>query len=209
MHDECLTSEARRLFPKLRSFSGYTLVGGTALALQIGHRLSYDFDIFTEHTLAVNLSRKVKKVFSGEKIHPSFKVPEQYDLFVSGVKVTFRYYPYPPVYASKRYQGVSLLSIKDIGASKAFAIGQRAAYRDYVDVYFILTEGHATLGDLIHLAKKKYGDEFNGRLFLEQLVYLGDISDTKVEFLRSSVTEKELISALKKEVKQYMRAAGS
>lgn len=209
MHDECLTSEAKRLFPKLRSFSGYTLVGGTALALQIGHRLSYDFDLFTEHTLAGNLSTKVKGVFSGEKIHPSFIVPEQYDLFVSGVKVTFRYYPYRAVYASKRYMGVSLLSIRDIGASKAFAIGQRAAYRDYVDVYFILAEEHATLGDLIHLAKKKYGDEFNGRLFLEQLVYLGDISDTKVDFLRSAITETNLMTALKKEVRTYMRTGAS
>lgn len=208
MHDECLTSEAKRLFPKLRSFSDYTLVGGTALALQIGHRLSYDFDLFTEQALAVNLSTKVKKVFSGEKIRPSFKVPEQYDLFVSGVKITFRHYPYHAVHASKRYKGVPLLSIKDIGASKAFAIGQRAAYRDYIDVYFILAEGHATLGDLIHIAKKKYGDEFNGRLFLEQLVYFGDISDTKVEFLRPAITEKELISALKKEVRAYMRAGG-
>lgn len=205
MHDECLTSEAKRLFPRLRSFSDYTLVGGTALALQIGHRASYDFDLFTETILPKNLPSRVKRVFSHEKIRPSFQVPEQYDLFVSGVKVTFRYYPYPPVYACKRYQGVPLLSVKDIGASKAFAIGQRAAYRDYIDVYFIITEGHATLGNLIDLATKKHGNEFNGRLFLEQLVYLGDVSDTKVEFLRSEINTKQLMMALKKEVWQYLK----
>ncbi|MBI2483901.1 nucleotidyl transferase AbiEii/AbiGii toxin family protein [Candidatus Uhrbacteria bacterium] len=95
MHDECLTGEAKRLFPRLANFQGYHLVGGTALALQIGHRVSYDFDLFTEHALDPNLHAKVKKVFPRERIKPSFKIKEQYDLFISGVKTTFRYYPYP------------------------------------------------------------------------------------------------------------------
>ena len=206
MHDECLTGEAKRLFPRLASFHGYSLVGGTALALHIGHRLSYDFDLFTEKPLSDALFKKTQRVFSGEKIRPIFRSKEQYDIFVSGVKTTFRYYPYPPVYPCKKYQGVPLLSIKDIGASKAFAIGQRAAYRDYVDMYFILHEEYATLAELIALSQKKYGDDFNGRLFLEQLVYLGDISDTKVEFLRSALTKRQVVEGLKKEVKGYMKS---
>ncbi|MBI4599657.1 nucleotidyl transferase AbiEii/AbiGii toxin family protein [Candidatus Uhrbacteria bacterium] len=139
MHDECLTGEAKRLFPRLANFRGYHLVGGTALALQIGHRVSYDFDLFTEHALAPNLHAKVKKVFYGERVKPVFRMTEQYDIFVSDIKTTFRYYPYPPVHPLKKHHGVPVLSIKDIGASKTFEIGQRAAYRDYVDV-FIYTQ---------------------------------------------------------------------
>ncbi|MBI2483900.1 hypothetical protein HYV71_01820 [Candidatus Uhrbacteria bacterium] len=48
--------------------------------------------------------------------------------------------------------------------------------------------------------------DFNDRLFLEQLVYLGDISDRKVEFLRSPLTERQLMTGLKQEVKRYMKA---
>lgn len=206
MHDECLTGEARRLFPRLRYFSAYHLVGGTALALQIGHRTSYDFDLFSDHALSPHLHTKIKKAFFGERVRPVFRTTEQYDVFVSDIKTTFRYYPYAPVYPLKKHHGVPLLSIKDIGASKAFAIGQRAAYRDYVDVFFILKENHATLGELIRLLEKKDGDDFNGRLFLEQLVYLGDIGDRKVELLRSRLTEKQLIAGLKKEVKNYMQS---
>lgn len=206
MHDECLTQEARGLFPRLANFQEYHLVGGTALALHIGHRLSYDFDLFTDEPLGKNIPKKVKKIFPAEKIIPSFQSEEQYDVFIAGIKTTFRHYPYPPVYVCKKYKGVPLLSIKDIAAAKAFAIGKRAAYRDYVDVYFILKESYASLGTIIALAEKKYGDDFNGRLFLEQLVYVGDISDTKVEFLRDEISKEKLILLLKKEVRRYIKS---
>jgi hypothetical protein len=189
----------------LANFRDYHLVGGTALALQIGHRLSHDFDLFTDKPIVKDIAKKVKKIFRSEKILPSFQSHEQYDVFISGIKTTFRYYPYPPVYRCRAYHDVPLLSIKDIGAAKAFAIGKRAAYRDYVDMYFILKESYVTLGAIIALAEKKYSDEFNGRLFLEQLVYLGDIHDTKVEFLRDKVSEKKLALALKAEVKAYVK----
>jgi hypothetical protein len=172
MYDACLTQNAKRLFPLLARFSDYHLVGGTALALQIGHRISYDFDLFTEEPIVASLFPKIQKVFSGDIIRQSFRSKEQCDLFVSGVKVTFRYYPFPPYYPLVKFQNIPLLSIKDIGATKAFAIGQRAAYRDYVDMYFILKEKHATLQEIIKLSEKKYKLDFNGRLFLEQLVYL-------------------------------------
>lgn len=204
MYDACLTKEAKRLFPRLTAFRSYHLVGGTALALQIGHRVSYDFDLFTEEPLAPNLFQKIKKAFSSEKIIQSFRSKEQCDVFISGVKTTFRYFPFPIIYPCVKHQGVRLLSVKDIAASKAFAIGQRAAYRDYVDVYFILKENHATLKEVIALSEKKFNKDFNGRLFLEQLVYLGDITDMKVDFLRSPVSKQTLIRELKKKVKEHI-----
>lgn len=204
MYDACLTKEAERLFPRLVHFRKYHLVRGTALALQIGHRISYDFDLFTEEPLAPNLFQTIKKVFPSEKIIQSFRSKEQCDIFVSGIKVTFRYFPFPTMYPFVKHRRVSLLSIQDIAASKAFAIGQRAAYRDYVDVYFILKERYATLGEIIALSEKKFKKDFNGRLFLEQLVYLGDITDTKVEFIRSPISKQALIRELKKKVKEHI-----
>ncbi|MBI4273022.1 hypothetical protein HY621_04190, partial [Candidatus Uhrbacteria bacterium] len=49
------------------------------MALQIGHRASYDFDLFTEHTLDPNLHAKIKKIFLDKRIKPIFKITEQYD----------------------------------------------------------------------------------------------------------------------------------
>ena len=47
MHEEALTKEAARLFPRFDRFKGFYLAGGTALALQIGHRISVDLDFFS------------------------------------------------------------------------------------------------------------------------------------------------------------------
>jgi hypothetical protein len=68
------------------------------------------------------------------------------------------------------------------------------AYKDYIDLYFILSEHHATLTDLIDVAEKKFGVEFNLRLFLEQLVFLDDVEDTGIQFLNTSVTRAKLLS---------------
>ena len=64
MHSEALTEEGLRLFPALTAFDDFYLAGGTALALQIGHRLSVDFDLFCEGPIDRTLLSKVKKVFA-------------------------------------------------------------------------------------------------------------------------------------------------
>lgn len=208
MHAECLTQEAKRLFPFLSHFSNFYLVGGTALALQIGHRKSYDFDLFTYDQLPPKLFQKVKKYFSGEKISVSLWTQEQADIFVAGVKITFRYYPFKCLYKCKIYYEIPLLSLPEIGAAKARTLGRRAAYRDYVDLYFILSEKHVTLRKIIECAQKKYKKEFNARNFLEQLVYLGDITDTKVDFLRQSVSKRSLSSFFEKAIREYTQEIG-
>jgi hypothetical protein len=64
------------------------------------------------------------------------------------------------------YEQVPLLSVREIAATKAYTIGRRGAYKGYIDLYFILSEQHATLTDIIDVAEKKFGVEFNSRLFL-------------------------------------------
>ena len=51
--------------------------------------------------------------------------------------------------------------------TKAYTIGRRGSYKDYVDLYFVLAERHATLNDIIAGAEQKFGADFNSRLFLE------------------------------------------
>lgn len=87
---------------------------------------------------------------------------------------------------------IFFLSIKEIAATKAYTIGRRGSYKDYVDLYFVLKDQHASLKEIIEIAEKKYGADFNGRLFLEQLVYLEDIQDTEILFLKEHVTKNQI-----------------
>ncbi|MGC9031762.1 MAG: nucleotidyl transferase AbiEii/AbiGii toxin family protein [Minisyncoccia bacterium] len=68
MHPEVITSEARKIFDELRNFPQFYLAGGTGLALQLGHRISIDFDLFWEKEIPKDLLPKIRKVFKDSKI---------------------------------------------------------------------------------------------------------------------------------------------
>lgn len=204
MHSEALTQEAVHLLPKFSRVKNFYLVGGTALALQIGHRLSVDFDFFSEDALPKDLLSKVKRIFAPLPLEVTYRAPEQLNLNIHGVKTTFFHYEYAVVDELVPYKGIFLASIREIAAMKAFAIGKRLAFRDYVDWYFLLKEKHATLQEVIDHAAIKYGGDFNDRLFLGQLVSFEDIATQKVDFLRDEVSREEVEGFLKKEVKEFV-----
>jgi hypothetical protein len=102
-----------------------------------------------------------------------------------------------------------VLSIREIAATKAYTIGRRGAYKDYVDLYFVLLQGHSVLGDIIDLAERKFGDAFNARLFLEQLVFLDDVEDTEVQILGTTVTRAEILKFLGDDAKRYAEEFGA
>jgi len=203
MHPEALTKIGTTLFPSLSRFNDFYLVGGTALALQIGHRVSVDFDMFGSNELSRTLLAKVGRVFPGRAIVPSVNNPEQLNVTIDGLKTTFFWYQYPPVLPLATYRGVPMASVAEIAAMKAFAIGQRGTYRDYVDMYFLLKENHVSLPHVIELADRKFGNEFNHRLFLEQLIYLEDIREVKVDFLRNPVAGSDVDQFLESAVKNF------
>jgi len=204
MHENALTIEAAHLFPQFSKFREFYLAGGTALALQIGHRLSVDFDFFSTETLPANVLSKVKRVFNNSSIVVTYQAPEeQLNMLIDGVKTTFFYYPYPLLDLSEKYKGVPIASVREIASMKAFSIGKRLAYKDYVDWYFLLKEQHIDLVDVIEHAKKKFGGDFNDRLFLGQLVSLADIATQKIDFLREEVDRQTIEDFLKETVRAF------
>src|SRR3989344_5690238 len=200
MHDEVLTKEASGLVSLLARFKDFYLVGGTALALQIGHRRSVDFDLFSSQPLPPRLFERVKRLVVPNALILTYRAPDQLHLVINGVKTTFFYFNYPVVDSLVPYRGLTLASLNEIAAMKAFAIGKRLAYKDYVDWYFLLKEKWVSLGVVITLAQKKFGGEFNDRLFLGQLVSLDEISPAPLELFREPVTKERIQDFLKSEV---------
>lgn len=195
MHREVLTKRAAELYRSLGLFSGFYLAGGTALALQIGHRVSVDFDLFSDQDIERSLLPRVQRVFSdAASIAPLINNSDELTVLVDDVKITFLKYPFPTFDPFVIYDDVPLLSVREIAATKAYTIGRRGAFKDYIDLYFILSEQHVTLTDIIDIAEKNFGFEFNSRLFLEQLVFLDDVEDTDIQFLKTSITGAELLS---------------
>ncbi len=202
MHEEALTRQAAKLLPRFAVFKNFYLVGGTALALQIGHRRSVDFDFFSEKKLPSNLMGQVKKTFLHSQIAVTYSTVGQVNLVIDDIKTTFLEYPYPILEVFIKERGVAMASISEIAAMKAHAIGRRLSYKDYVDWYFLLKEEYITLSELISLAQKKFGGEFNDRLFLGQLVSLVDIPTQPIDFLRGEVKRETIQKFLESEVKK-------
>ena len=199
MHPEAITLKQQKVFDRLKKFPEYYLAGGTALALQIGHRISVDFDFFSLKKIPPGLLARIRKIFKESKIEIIVNHSKQLTVNIDGVNLTIVKYPFPPMFALKDYKGVKLLSISEIAAAKAYILGRRATLKDYVDLYYVLKEKYLTLVKLIRMAEKQY-EEFDPRLFMEQLIYLKDVEDAKVQFLKKSVTKDQLQAFFEKEI---------
>lgn len=202
MHLEALEGRSRELFPSLKHFGDFYLAGGTALALQLGHRISVDLDLFSSKKIPARFVSLIKEVWPQRILQILVNNSDELTVLVDGTKVTFLLYPFPVVRDFQNFEGIHLLDVPEIAATKAYTIGRRGSYRDYVDLYFILSEHHASLPEIIALAEKKYGSEFNARLFLEQLLYVEDVGDTNIKFLKPAVAEEKILKHFEAEIKR-------
>ena len=200
-----LDSRRAEVFNKLAgSFEDWYLAGGTALALQIGHRISFDFDLFSQHKIDPALRQEIIKIF-GDNIHFSMDTDKQLTFFTSlQVKITFALTPYKPIYPLISFQKLRMESIQDIAADKAFTIGRRGAFRDYVDLYFILSK-NIPLESVIRDGKQKYGAMFDEKLFLEQLDYMEDIADFSIEYIGDSISREKINEMLHQIIRTYLK----
>lgn len=174
MHKEILTQEQAGLLPLVKSFSkDFGLVGGTAIALHLGHRKSIDFDLFTDKEFEnLKIKRKISRI---RKIDNVIRDEwGQYTIIINRVRFTFFFYPFKISYAKKLDNIIKLPDILTLAAMKAFALGRRAKWKDYVDLYFIMKKYNGP-AKIINKAKKIFKNEFNEKIFRAQLSYFNDI----------------------------------
>lgn len=175
-HLEILDRTRQELLVKLLPFTGeFILGGGTALALQLNHRKSFDFDFFSSAPINKNLLEELSR--SIPIINISVDTTGELTFFTKeDIKITFLYYPFSHAFPIETLDnGLKLFSAKDIAIQKAYTIGRRGEYRDYFDLYIILKERYMNFVDIISWAKKIYGGAFEKKLLLQQLVYFGDL----------------------------------
>lgn len=175
MHKEILTKEQVALLPVVESFrKDFGLVGGTAIAFHIGHRESIDFDLFSMKEFD---NSKIRRKILGivPSIDVTYEEAGQFTMNIGGVKFTFYQYPYP-IDFSKDFEGIiKLPDLLTLAAMKAFALANRAKWKDYVDLYFILRD-HFTVADITTKANELFKKEFNERIFKMQLGWFDDIN---------------------------------
>ena len=193
MYKEILSDKQLELLPTMAKFHReYYLVGGTAIALHLGHRRSIDFDLFKPSALnhKKNLDRLTDSGFS---YIVTRRVAEQMNLIVNDVKVTFFQYPFPVQPIEKFESYFRMPSLLQLASMKAYALGRRSKWKDYVDLYFLLKE-HFSIAQISECATALFGDLYSEKMFRAQLCYFEDVDYTEeVDYLISNPPSNEKI----------------
>ena len=178
---------------------GLRLVGGTALALQLGHRNSVDLDLFgmvdkTAEQIVEELESR------GFNIHRDYKSGTIKMLMVDGIKVDivggFSKWIEPPI----ETEGVRMAGLQDITAMKLHAITNRGRKKDFIDLYFLLQ--HFSLKQMLDLYEKKYP---NNSLFfvIKSLSYFNDAESDPMPKMFIDVSWEEMKSVIRNAILNF------
>ena len=179
------------------------MAGGTALALQLGHRDSVDFDFFTNKNIDTKiLFDSIQEAFKGRSVKKVQEEKNTLTVVIDGnIKISFFTYKYPLLDELVVEDNFRLASVRDIAYMKLSAIISRSTMKDYVDLYFILQS--VNLDELLEGVIKKF-PEIDINLILKSLVYFDDIIDEEIIFKNDQmVTIDSLKQFFKELVKKY------
>jgi hypothetical protein len=180
----------------------FYLVGGTAIGLHLGHRRSIDFDLFKAKPLQPkSIISKISSYNFPYKI--TRRVTEQMNVTIHEVKFTFYQYPFKIEAKVKLEEFLRMPELIDLAAMKAYALGRRSKWKDYVDLYYILKD-HFSIEQISVRANNIFGELFSEKLFRAQVSYFNDIDfSEQVDFVTPAVAESTIKEFLIKKAIEF------
>ena len=202
--ERVLVPSAKRLFCQLKQLplmKNWYLAGGTALALQYGHRRSVDFDWFSPRSFSINkLELSLRQLGRLKVLATDIGT---WHGALNGVKISFLYYPYPLLYPCLNYGWVRLANDKDIACMKLQAISSRGSRKDFFDFYTILKR--YSLAEILHWVDRKFqGVKYSHLHLLKSLVYFNDAESEPNPVLLDRLNWTRVKTELRKQVKLYL-----
>jgi len=163
------------------------LVGGTALALQLGHRNSVDIDLFGNHKHESDyLDLIISKILNVQSQKGSRDIRAY---MTDGIKIDIVRYHYPWLDREVLIDGIRMASIRDIAAMKVAAITNRGSKKDFIDLYVLLD--HFTLSEILVLYQQKISDS-NEWLALKSISYFDDADQQPMPKLFIDISWQEI-----------------
>ncbi len=161
----------------------YYLAGGTACALHLGHRLSYDLDFFSLKPLEPHSLLNILKPLGNLEI-------TQNDIgtfngLLNETKISFFIYPYPSIEPAVLYHQTPIASIKDLACMKLESVSSRGVKRDFVDLYYIAKV--YSLESMFEWFNQKYiHQNISLSHVMKSLVYFNDAEDNPEPMMHDS-----------------------
>jgi hypothetical protein len=189
---------------KSKIFSDYSLVGGTALTLQLGHRISDDIDLFTRN----DIDKEEILSFFNENYKGKYQIINIQNIIlqvlVNDVKVDLVKYNYEIIEDVKIEEGIRYLGKKDISAMKLMAVSNRGdEAKDFIDIYYLLKE--ISLEKMFEYYKHKYNQNDISHV-KRSLVYFDDVTETNwtsVKLLHDKLSVKKIKQKIITEMNEY------
>jgi len=167
---EPFTLELLIKIQRFPQFEAFRLVGGTALALYLGHRKSIDLDFFSHKvSLPENYQEIFSEIVTKIEITSESKVINIFKL--NDIKVDFVTYPYPWLNDPILEDGIKLATLNDIAAMKLSAITNRGTKKDFIDRYYLINL--PGFNKMTELYLKKYSDASLFNLY-QSMIYFED-----------------------------------
>lgn len=187
--------------PELHDFC---LVGGTALSLLYGHRISVDLDLFSttpfENADVVNaLQEKFKGNFVNRSTNPRFGIFG----FINQTKVDLINYPHPLIRPPKIIEGIRMFSVEDIMAMKVQAILGRGKKKDFWDIAVLLQ--HFSVDDFIRFHKEKYSTQHLFITVPQALIYFADAEESEAPMSLKGQTWESVQAFIQEKVRAYLQ----
>lgn len=201
LQTQTIQPELLELLKKIMSssvFEGFNLVGGTSLALQIGHRFSVDIDMFGIRE--IDEFEFVNELSNFGKVNIVKKSKNVLILSVNDIKVDFVNYKYPLLEEITIIETIRLASDKDIAAMKLNAIAGRGSRKDFIDLHFLLQK--YSLKEMISFYNIKYSDgsEF---MVLKSLTYFEDAESEEIPILFQKLDWNEVKVSIQKALNDF------
>lgn len=206
LHYKTITEQTLAILKHVQNrqlFNTHRLVGGTALALMQGHRISVDLDFFGHTELALEeilQELKVCGTISVLKNSPAIKV-----LAVNDIKLDIVNYRYPWIGEPVLEDGLRLASVKDIAAMKIAAITGRGSKKDFFDLVLILKQ--YSLTDIINFFVQKFPDA-SVYLALKSLIYFDDAEEQPDPIMFEKITWQQVKKIVETEQNMYLSKIG-
>ena len=188
---------------KIPEMEGFNLVGGTALSLMYGHRISEDLDLFsTTQFDNIEISDVLVRHF-GDSL--SIRTASRFGIFcyINDVKVDIVRYPHPLIRPTLAVEGIRMVSMEDIVAMKVQAVLGRAKKKDFWDIAELLK--HFTVDDFIKFHKQKFATQ---NLFItvpQAISYFADADDSEDPISLKNQTWESIKGEIQKKIADFLK----
>lgn len=188
LHKETVDPALFRLIQQLckePALNNFILVGGTALSLQIGHRLSIDIDLFSAAAFEVN---EIQEILQNEfDYYNQVKFKNSLLGSIDNIKVDIISHQYQWLQPAILTEGIRMASLQDIAAMKLNAIvGNGTRLKDYVDIAYLSV--WFSLQDMLHFFETKYPKN-NSMMAFKSLSWFNDINfDVEIAYVNKKLS---------------------